>query len=817
MAHEVKLIKGRKSLVISSGRYGLGNDFVPPATRWALNMSGSTSANRYGGSTVVSRRAVNVEIGFTLYVNGISKAEVDRGVQELATLLDQAGDELEPLYLAWRSDADLPEPILGQFGAALRLEIVSGAVNRDSLYGLANLRGSAARLMLNLVAKPFWLGTTTTMALCDGGILSARFRYYGDGRSRGIILSPAMVNKFSNPVFMQNTDPDNGWTATTALLEINQDPRYALFGEYSAKVIAADGAGTLTDEIDADSTAAHVLSCYAKLPDSGVISATQCQLYYDSGALTTTYTALGDGWYRLTAAVTVADAAKKYGLYVASGYTVYADGFQLEAGAVVTELAYGDLPGCTWGGTAHASITERAAGYLKIYGDDLFNQSTSYTSAVAYPAGVSIAVVWKADFSNTYASDEHFFDAGSFEAYFKASDDKIYFTDGTNTISTAAQTFAAGDVLHLVFVAGPGSMVIYKNGASAASGSAYDPTNWYTTDLFVGSNTSAANLLRGILQGFTVYGTALTAAQALSIYTAAAPLIADGEMVDTIPYQWVYVLSGGTGIYSFAGSHNYYILDGIDGNAPAITLMHINGSGDGAFLALNAVEEYQNMDGVFKDCQGPVVAGALNGQVDRSAAFTTAETTIPESAERIAIRWPPRNYQGKQLYVAAGILDNGTGLKAALKCGNIQGDARALAADTTQRAFVVGPVTIPRMVTPDGFYIKPASQSIALVCTRTGSSATVDIDWYCLLVGKVCYLPSDYVLLRGNRAYKYATVDGETALSDAENPRGDPIEFEPGKINYLTCITAAEAEAITVATDAIAAVVRRITPRWSVV
>ena len=68
-----------------------------------------------------------VPTGVVLYANGTltpvttGDGGVNDAIRLLSTLLAQAGDEDEPLYLHYKSNSDTPEPLWGQYGAAFRV------------------------------------------------------------------------------------------------------------------------------------------------------------------------------------------------------------------------------------------------------------------------------------------------------------------------------------------------------------------------------------------------------------------------------------------------------------------------------------------------------------------------------------------------------------------------------------------------------------------------------------------------------------------------------------------------------------------------
>jgi hypothetical protein len=106
----------------------------------------------------------------------------------------------------------------------------------------------------------------------------------------------------------------------------------------------------------------------------------------------------------------------------------------------------------------------------------------------------TLAMEWSPIFASTMTAGAayYLFDAGPLEAYYNATDQKIYLTDGTNTISTAALTFSANVAQKLAFRWGASGLAIYRNGAEAASGETYTASA-LDANLYLGSDTAGAN------------------------------------------------------------------------------------------------------------------------------------------------------------------------------------------------------------------------------------------------------------------------------------------------------------------------------------
>jgi len=179
---------------------------------------------------------------------------------------------------------------------------------------------------------------------------------------KALQAAEATANKLKNPIFGHATW-NQYWAAGLDLnVALNVNPNYVLFGVNSAKVtrITAGASRSFYQSIAAGNTNTHILSAYVKKADGSAVTASDLTLVYAS-ALTTTYTALDDGWYMLSATVTGVAAATATGVaIVATGVDYYIGGIQLEEKAFATPLAHGGMgPGHAWTGVAHESSSTR--------------------------------------------------------------------------------------------------------------------------------------------------------------------------------------------------------------------------------------------------------------------------------------------------------------------------------------------------------------------------------------------------------------------------------------------------------------------------
>lgn len=153
-------------------------------------------------------------------------------------------------------------------------------------------------------------------------------------------------------------------------------------------------------------------------------------------------------------------------------------------------------------------------------GLDLDGGSDACTVTNTDLSGVNaIEVIWKPTEDNTYGTDRYLFDGGSIELYFKAADDKFYLTDGTTTISSAAQTFAAESLQHVMArfsVAGAGEMKLVVNGAETTG---LGTVTAFGATCYIGSEATPSKWCRGELVAFRCYDD-LTSTQMANLYAA---------------------------------------------------------------------------------------------------------------------------------------------------------------------------------------------------------------------------------------------------------------------------------------------------------
>lgn len=123
----------------------------------------------------------------------------------------------------------------------------------------------------------------------------------------------------------------SGYTdAPFETITITRDTGTKYAGAASAKIVAGYDY-EFVQSVNVGNTSEYTLTGYAYTTGAAVTSA-DLELYFDTGVLSTTFTDMGGGWYKMVGTLTGVNAAKNYGVRVKAGKTVYVDSFTLQSG-----------------------------------------------------------------------------------------------------------------------------------------------------------------------------------------------------------------------------------------------------------------------------------------------------------------------------------------------------------------------------------------------------------------------------------------------------------------------------------------------------
>ena len=96
----------------------------------------------------------------------------------------------------------------------------------------------------------------------------------------------------------------------------------------SAKIVAGSLGGNFTQSVNVGDTDSYNLNVYAYTTGAAITSS-DAELYYNGSVVSTSYTSVGGGWYKLTGTLTGANATRQYGIQVKGGKTIYLDNFSV--------------------------------------------------------------------------------------------------------------------------------------------------------------------------------------------------------------------------------------------------------------------------------------------------------------------------------------------------------------------------------------------------------------------------------------------------------------------------------------------------------
>jgi len=787
--------KGKTSLDVAAAPFAV-HTWTPPGIIQEYNISSGTSANRYGGGSLVGSRLANRTFGLTLRILATSEQALRSHVRQVIDYTRSYDDPVEPLYFEFKPNA-LPTPSWGQFGAPLRYEVVGCTWNLGSGYQTEKGRASGYTLEGMLEVKPAALGLRQQLFTGVGGI-NADYAST-DGRSRGMVLGEATTNLVTNPVFGAATY-STGWTAGASLVVAqNKDPQYILYG-LSSVYLTATAATNVSyyRTINLGDTDTYTLSAYVRRKDGAAVTSADVLIRFGT-IQTPAYTALGGGWYKLSITAAGQAAGVPYGITVQSGYSVYLSGLQLEKLDYATPFCYGDLPGCAWTSTAHASTSTRTGASIKRTLADVFH----------LPA-FSVSVTFKADCANTISRDMVMFDTRdgghttSVWANFESTDDKIYLTDGTNTISSAAQTIAVGDVINYVFTGGPAGLAIYKNGSATpiASGATYTYPS-AGASLFLNSNYSAANQILGTVYGITLYDKQLSATEAAAVGTAALAAANAGHRVDWMPVLWT-----ADGDNTVDSDLEYALAAGIPGSLDAVTEfvteVPVAAAGEWTTLWLSRFTQpfnaWRKISGSFVD---------TSSTIDGGGAYKKIVT--------------PELYQGREVM---GFIRCTTTKASAI---NIRTEAQAITQTITSAIRQVDPDTTKKGLFAAGMVYVPVINRfqnevtyLTMAIRETGGGAgTTTHDNIHYLPRPLCRVVNtgatgssyDFLGLMGKEAH---SLDETYTFQGFLPVDGDPVELAPGVWNALLSLVGNSTET-SLKTRTVIYLYAYVTPRWGLI
>lgn len=802
----------------------LRTDFVPPETVMTPQIAAGSAANWTGGR-LVGRKPQTRTLTFSVRVVGSSESSIVNALRAVKAMLVQAGDASMPVVVKYAPNSDTPEPVWGQFGARLSYEVLAGRVTIGPDYMRAERRSKAVTATFELTIQPFASGKQQRLCSAVGGVFEDTIGMV-DGRSRGIAISEATTNKIINPVFGYSTY-DNGWTAAAGVVQHkNIDPAYAMFGAVSARLVAT-GAAAFYVSVNVGNTNTHTLSFYVKKIDGSAVTNADVRPRYDASIPSdAAYTSVGNGWYRVVKSFTGINASVVCGVHlVAAGVTVYVTGFQLEEKSYATPLANGDMLGCAWTSTAHASTSTRTAAAVKISTDIEFFSNVPVTVRVVFRTSEIAAA------HDTYLMDLR--DGSHTSAPY------LYIASGATRVSCVyngnlvqSQVLSANTwyVAHMT-ISAAGSLNLYvnatNNGGAAAAGAVV-----FGANLFIGSNYSSASQADTTIGGLAVFPYDLTAAQIALDYANMAPLLAAGLRVEGVPYLWTKDGDDKVDNCNDSTRDNWCVAGGVEGSSAARTTISMQlseylSSAAPIGLSLLDVERFSNAEvsALMADETGTVDAGSCGGSYE-AVSVATSETG---PSNFITGMFKP--LAGRAFVLVTRIKNAGSNLLERgfiTIAGSTQySDWKAVANNAAYRLNYTNDLRMPDDTDAGAGLLnvtKTFSAGIGLK-RSSGGAANVDVDFVQLLPRPLALLspanPTSTagIIVSGERVYTLdqPLIGVSTTVSDFYDYArlmGDVIEFRPDRLNVMFSFIALNAVANPALADAIYYQRVMVTPRY---
>lgn len=802
----VKLMRGSRVLDLNDQvRYWLSQDFTPPATAITPSFTGMDG-------DVFNTAESNRPFSFTVGITGSSEAQVARAVRAIVALLRDDGHTLDTLYLAYGASDSVPEPVWGQAGALIRYEVAFGEVALSDGYMVGVRRSSDINVSVNLILKPYALGKEQRLCSATGGIIEDRSGVT-DGRARGLFIPEAATNKMTNPIFGHATW-DNGWTTEANLIGSEcTDARFVLFGLTSARLIglaSVPTSGAFYQSINVGNTNAHLLSFYAKKPDATAVTASDIRPRYNATVYAAaTYTAVGDGWYRVTQAVTGVNSAVAVGVVIqTAGVTIYVDGVQIEERAYATPVVYGDLLGCAWSGTAHASTSTRTAAVMSLPIGPTILPDSPFSIRVVF---TSLPVLGTAEGEILDARDGTHLSALRFYMSAGVTPSVTY---GGPTLTGTALAANTTYTYHITF---DGATIrLYVNGVSVSSGSASPAASGPT--LFIGCNYSSAVQLKGSLRGLATFDMALTAAQVAADADNLSAAISDGYIVESIPWLWTKDGDSVVDNCNDSTRDNWCVVGGVPGTTEAQTLLDVTASGLDSWIMLGLTSIAQWCDPgsyLYADLSGTADANSSGGEykswtVDTSGLTPFTLLTIQDNPIRYAA------FSGKEFMPLMRVYDVGASqvnyrFKPYGSSGYAFDNSQTLPASWQMAKLQPFQSISQEDVFAD---ITAENVSVMLVPVRVTGSADVRIDYVLLMPKPIILIAPPFsaaapsILLQGVKAVEYLPASSNRFMIPKPSVTGEAIEFRPEMYNTLL-INLGTTITRTLTFNSI-----QVTPRW---
>ncbi len=190
----------------------------------------------------------------------------------------------------------------------------------------------------------------TTQTIDDAGIIANT--HHG-------LFSTHSGNSFSNFTLWARGNGGEYAAIPAGDLTTSRDTTIHYTGAASAKLVAAGNDANFTQAVNLGDTNTYNLSAYAYVDGSTPVTSSFAQLVVNGTLITTAFTSVGSGWYKLTGTTTGVASSIKYGIKIKAGKTVYVDDISLNStsNGTLTSSIFDTGQASDWGTLTFSAVT----------------------------------------------------------------------------------------------------------------------------------------------------------------------------------------------------------------------------------------------------------------------------------------------------------------------------------------------------------------------------------------------------------------------------------------------------------------------------
>jgi len=202
-------------------------------------------------------------------------------------------------------------------------------------------------------------GTTATQTVSNwvlGNYTTGSYYYTGDIAE--IILYSSGLSA-ANRISIENYLASKYGITVSSGLTVTRDTSIHHSGTASAKIVATNQ-GEYSQQVNLGNTNNYNLVAYAYIDGSTAVDSSYAQLFANGSVLTTTYSSVGGGWYKLSAVTAGSASSAAYGVQVKAGKTIYIDDLSLTnyvSSGTLTSNIYDTTVGSDWGTLSYSATT----------------------------------------------------------------------------------------------------------------------------------------------------------------------------------------------------------------------------------------------------------------------------------------------------------------------------------------------------------------------------------------------------------------------------------------------------------------------------